>query len=268
MPVRSHLRHRPRPAARWVAGLAVIAVLGLLTAPARAALTSLQHTTPSWRHDSSITTKTWFGWDNIDETNVPGTPAPGRVLDDDTPDIGTYTGSDARFYQADVSSPGYGHRSTSNNYYSGFGPTDFADDKITVPTDNAGNTGGYTTVVFQMTAQNAVDSFDRTDITLNGQAPTSVNYADGVNSENVAQWFAQWTLTGNQATYDLAFANDSTSNSLDAFEVDTVWSATQTSVSTPAIPEPGTAALAAAGIIVLATRRPRRRAASAEASHA
>lgn len=228
------------------------------------------HTVPGWRGDSAAV---HLGWDVLEKAIIaPDTGTfGGEILDDSTPDIGDTLIAGANLSQLGTT---YGHVSGSGNYYSGFGTGWGADDLITAPTDVAANLGGFTTVIFQITAQDlgiappvaedgdappAAQFFGREDITLNGNAASEANFARGVNANGVAQWFAQWEIAGDPTDVELAFSNDAEHTALDFFEVDVLWSAGGGQlVQTPSIvPEPASAGLLLiGGLVMLRRRRP------------
>lgn len=242
-------------------------VLACGIAPVHAGIDDADRVTPEWRGDAEAV---HVGWDQL---FIPGLPTlgsfGGAILDDTTPDVGDTSITGARFYQIGAT---FGHVSSSGNYYSGFGEGWGANNIITVPTDAAVNSGGVTTVVFQMLESDLAtappqaggpggadaSSFDRTDITLNGLAASESNFARGVNTNGRSQWFAQWEIAGDPISVDIAFQNDLAHTSLDAWEVDVTWSPDGGRlVTTPTIvPEPASLTLlGAAGLALLRRRR-------------
>lgn len=227
-----------------------------------------QHAVPSWRGEA---TAVHLGWDVLEPG---GFPPPigisgGVLLDDTTADLGDAGLSGARLQQVGNQ---FGHISSSGNYYSGFGDGWGADDLITAPTDTTDHVGGFTTVIFQMTAQDlglappvaedgeapsAASFFSREDITLNGDAASEANFARGVNSNGVGQWFAQWEIAGDPTDVEIAFSNDFAHTSLDFFEVDVLWSANggQLIQAPTIVPEPASAGLLLIGGLVMLRRR-------------
>lgn len=248
---------------------ACAALLATMTgAGVSAGYSDSQHTVPGWRGDS---TAVHIGWDLLEPN---GFPPPigisgGVLLDDTTPDLGDVGISGVRFQQVGNL---FGHVSSTGNYYSGFGEGWGADDLITAPTDTAENVGGFTTVIFQITAQDlglappvaddgeapsAASFFERTDIMLNGSAASEANFSRGVNSNGVGQWFAQWEIAGDLTDVEIAFSNDFAHTALDFFEVDVLWSAGggQLVQAPTIVPEPASAGLLLIGGFIMLRRR-------------
>ena len=215
---------------------------------------------PSFR-GSSLTT--YSGWDAFDASDTPAASGFGRMLDDATPDLGTYAGTQARIVQdANLT---YGHRSGSDNYYSGFRPFDIAGDTITVPTDGAVGSDGFTTIVLQVYALgggapgtpgsgNAID-----DLTFDPIGGTQADVSYAVDAAGPGQgnghYLVSYELPGNQVTYDLRFSSVGSSRAIDRIVVDTLYSQTAGAFDDVVlVPEPATLAPA---LLLLGLRRRR-----------
>ncbi len=239
-----------------------------LTAPALGATLDLTQpgvVAPSLRGGPATT---WFGWDSFDGTDTPAPAGFGKILDDATPDLGTYAGTDARIVQD--ASLTFGHRSASDSYYTGFRPIDVAGDTITVPTDGSVGATGFTTIVLQLFAlgggggappgtpgvDNAILGFEFDPIA--GVSP-DVFYAtdEGVAAEGKGHYLVVYELPGNEATYDLRFSSTRSSRALDLIIVDTLYAETAGAFDdVVVVPEPATAgALGALACVALRRRR-------------
>lgn len=135
---------------------------------------------------------TYFGWDGFGVTGVTA------VIDDSTPDIGTYTGELARF------------RTTNEQIHQfvGGGNLYFLSgtlaEEITVPTEGVVGESGFTTVFLQIaSASSGMGGGSFSDVittTLDGSAPTLVVQGSGANT---ALFWAKWEIPGNKATYTI-----------------------------------------------------------------
>lgn len=203
--------------------------------------------TPSFRGESNTT---YFGWDDFEDSEVPGVPLGSRI-DDTTPDINTIGApAGTRFKQDDALL--YGHRSSSGNYYSGFGATDVAGDTFTAPTDGTEGVAGFTTVILQILAQ--VDNLP--PLEFDDVAGVSPEVVSGLNANNAGQYFVKYELPGNAASYDVRlFTSAATSVAVDKFEIDTLYSPKGYAPDFAIVPEPATLAVAILGGAALLARR-------------
>jgi hypothetical protein len=138
---------------------------------------------------------TYFGWDTF------GTIGVSAPIDDNTPDIGTYAGTLARF------------RTTNEetHQFSGGGNLYFLSgtlaEEVTVPTNGVVGEAGFTTIFLQIaSSQSGMGGGTfAADITtaINGVPPTLAVQGGSANS---AQYWAKWELPGNQATYAITIA--------------------------------------------------------------
>jgi hypothetical protein len=215
-----------------------------------------------------------FGWDFLET----GTPllSSGRILDDTTPDIGApSTATQTRWFQGSngVAGPlptGYGHRSGSGNYYSGFGDADLANDIVTAftPSSGSGSAAGFTTLVLQVIASppSGMGANALADLSFNILSGnwTKQKGLYGTLANGTGVYWQEWTSPGADVPFSVRVTSATSSRGIDAIQVDTHW----TSASAPVInarraigvPEPGAATLALVGCLSLALRRRTRRA--------
>lgn len=214
----------------------------------------------AWTRGNTADTS-YFGWDVIESAGSPGGPFGSGRLDDSTPDLGSpTTASSPRIVQSTASLAIYGHRSGSTNYYSGFPDNAFADDAFSAIAP-AGGSGGFTTVVLQVIGQpaNGVNdlsfSTDNSSVTWTRQKDLYAKNASGAGV-----YWQEWTAPGDHLPFSIHMASASSSIGLDAFQIDTFWSAAGPVVNAiAAIPEPSCLALSAAGLLGLARIAGRRR---------
>jgi hypothetical protein len=149
---------------------------------------------------------TYFGWDSF---GVAGDPP---VIDDSTPDIGTYSGILARFRTTN----GELHKIdiTYDNLYWYSGGKTLAEE-ITVPTSGTVGDTGVTTVFLQILSANSTmggDSFgapftvtlDLPDPENPGTfVPTAPKEAVVAGNSIAAHYWAKWEIPGNKSTYTI-----------------------------------------------------------------
>lgn len=158
---------------------------------------------------------TFFGWDTF------GHSGPAAVIDDRTPDIGSDPSGQARF------------RTTNNqvHQFAGGGNLYFTTgtlaEEVTVPTDGLPGSGGFTTIVLQISS--ASSGFGGATFpapialsSINGAAPTVVQ---GTSSASAQLW-AKWIVPGNQPSYTIQISGPpgQAHYSFDRVEVDTKFS--------------------------------------------
>ncbi|MCA9257640.1 MAG: hypothetical protein KDA61_00515 [Planctomycetales bacterium] len=206
----------------------------------------------------------YFGWDVLDAGQTLGF---GAILDDTTPDLGSPTSAlQTRFRQGvdganDPSPTTYGHVSGSGNYYSGFAPTNLADDYISGVTP-ASAAGGSTTLVLQLLGAApgaggqellAIEDLEfemlsagwTLEKSLYGQLPTGTG-----------MYWLEWSAAGGNLPFEVHFTSSSEHRSLDAVLVDTYWNSSDvpTLNSRTSIPEPSAVLLAALAAVALGRR--------------
>jgi hypothetical protein len=206
--------------------------------------------------------KSYFGWDVIESAGPPPGPFGSGRLDDSTPDLGApTTATSPRIVQSPASLAVFGHRSGTGNYYSGFPDNAFADETIlAVAPTPVGQSGGFTTVVLQVIGQPTNDVQDLT-FTMDTSTIAWTKQKDlyAKNAGGAGMYWQEWTAPGENLPFSIHMQSASSSRGLDAFQIDTFWSATGPVVNAiSAIPEPSSLALAAIGLLG-ATRLVRRR---------
>ncbi|MEN3941081.1 Ig domain-containing protein [Prosthecobacter sp. SYSU 5D2] len=138
---------------------------------------------------------TWFGWDGF------GTPGVTAPIDDSTPDIGNYAGTQARF------------RTTNSEIHQFAGGSNLyilsgtLAEEITVPTSGVVGEAGFTTIFLQIasaTSGMGGGSFaGEITATIDDVPPTMVVQGGAANT---AQYWAKWEIPGNEATYVIAIS--------------------------------------------------------------
>jgi hypothetical protein len=186
----------------------------------------LDVTVPSSRGSANTT---WFGWEAFNESNTRNVP-----IDDSTPDLGT-TASGARFRTTN----GEDHVISSGNLYF-FTTGQSLAEEITVPTSGTVGTG-FTTIILQAVTAPGFGSFPA-PITLNAINGVTPTIVQGSNAAGLGQFWAVWTVPGNQAGYTITLTGPANQQhySFDRVVVDTFWSASLPTVDsmaqfTPAI---------------------------------
>ncbi len=222
----------------------------------------------------------YFGWDVLEASGE--TLGFGQVLDDTTPDLGNaITATGVRFFQGsdgilDPSPTTYGHRSGSGNYYSGMMAGHTAHDTFTA-TAPASGTGGFTTVVLQLIGGNGYSPdgdggniVDDLSFTISGGDAdwTLQNSLYGINEFGSGMYWLEWTAPGSSLEFSILMTSTEIHRSLDAFQIDTHWSATGPVVNgITSIPEPGAGLLLLGGGALLAMRRRRAGGGGGRVSH-
>ena len=195
----------------------------------------------------------YFGWDVIESAGAPFGPFGSGRLDDTTPDLGSLTTAGSpRIGQSPESLAIFGHRSGTGNYYSGFPANAFADDTVSaVAPTPVGQTGGFTTVVLQVIGQPTNTNSDLT-FTMDASSAAWTKQKDlyAVNENGAGIYWQEWSAPGDNLPFAIHMESMTSSRGIDAFQVDTFWSATGPVVNAiAAIPEPSTLALAAFGLL-------------------
>ncbi len=193
---------------------------------------------PSFRGSSNTT---YLGWDTFDDPNFAGF-ANDVVINDNTPDVGTYAGSAALI----VGNTANDHISSGGNIYTG---ETTLDETITAPTSGAVGTGFTTLIVQGITAFGPFGG--PTPIafsSINGVSPTVVVGDDAVGS---AQFWAKYEIPGNAATYSFTMTSVDTHESIGLLTVDSSWSANGFSSDIAVAPEPSALVLSALGALGL-----------------
>ena len=194
---------------------------------------------PSFRGSSNTI---YLGWDSFDDPNFPGF-ASDVVINDNTPDVGTYAGSAALI----VGNTTNDHISSGGNIYSGETPLN---ETITAPTDGTPGTGFTTLIVQGITAFGPFGG--PTPIafsSINGVSPTVVVGDDAIGS---AQFWAKYEIPGNAATYSFTMTSVDTHESIGLLVFDSLWSANGFSSDIAVVPEPASIVLSALGALGLA----------------
>jgi hypothetical protein len=205
----------------------------------------------AWVRGNSSETS-YFGWDVIEVAGAPTGPFGSFKLDDATPDLGSpTTATGTRIVQSNDSFAIYGHRSASGNYYSGFPANALADDSISaVAPTPVGQSGGFTTVVLQVIGQPTSTINDLTFTMDNVAAWTKHKSLYAVNSGGAGVHWQEWTAPGANLPFTMHMQSATSSRGIDAFQIDTHWSAAGPLVNAiAAIPEPASAGLAVIGLL-------------------
>ncbi|MES2736667.1 MAG: Ig domain-containing protein [Verrucomicrobiota bacterium] len=138
---------------------------------------------------------TFFGWEAFNN------PGPAAIINDNTPDIGTYVGSLARFRT--TNSQIHQFAGNANLYFL----SGTLAEEVTVPTAGIVGEGGFTTIFLQIasaTSGMGGGSFaGPITTTINDVAPTAVVQAGSATS---AQYWAKWEIPGNQPTYTIVIS--------------------------------------------------------------
>jgi hypothetical protein len=228
----------------------------LLTSSSFAITTSMGQ---SWNFEPDAWTRgntadaSYFGWDVIDNAGPPPGPFGSGRLDDSTPDLGApTTATSPRLIQSPASLAIFGHRSGTGNYYSGFPANAFADDTISaVAPTPIGQNGGFTTVVLQVIGQ-PTSTINDLSFTMdtNSVAWTKQKDLYAVNEMGAGVYWQEWSAPGDNLPFAIHLESASSSRGIDAFLVDTFWSATGPVVnSIAALPEPSSLTLGAFGLL-------------------
>ncbi len=227
----------------------------LLTAPAQAITTSMGQ---SWNFEPDAWTRgntanaSYFGWDVVESAGPPLGPFGTGRLDDTTPDLGApTTAASPRIVQSPASLAIFGHRSGTGNYYSGFPDNALADDMIsaTVPAPT-GQTGGFTTVVLQVVGQ-PTSTINDLSFAMDTASVAWTKQKDlyAVNENGAGVYWQEWSAPGANLPFAIHMQSVASSRGIDAFQVDTFWSAAGPVVnSIAALPEPSALGLALIGI--------------------
>jgi hypothetical protein len=200
---------------------------------------------PSFRGSANTT---YLGWDTFDDPNFTGF-ANDVVINDNTPDVGTYSGSAALI----IGNTANDHISAGGNIYTG---DTTLDETITAPTNGAPGTGFTTLIIQGITAFGPFGG--PTPIafsSINGVSPTVVIGNDAIGS---AQFWAKYEIPGNAATYSFTMTSVDTHESIGLLTVDSVWSANGYSGDIAVAPEPSSlilSLLSAAGSVLCFTRK-------------
>jgi hypothetical protein len=213
----------------------------------------------AWGRGNTSSTA-YFGWDQIEATGPPTGPFGSFKLDDASPDLGFPTSATStRIVQSDASFAIYGHRSASGNYYSGFPDNAVADEFIRGMTSAPpGESVGFTTVVLQAIGQpgSAVD--DLTFTMENGASWTKQKSLYALNTSGAGLYWQEWTAPGANLPFSIHMQSAASSRGLDAFQVDSHWSASGPVVnSITAIPEPPSEGLLILALLTAAFTRAR-----------
>lgn len=242
---------------------AVTLLVAIAVAPAFALTTSMGQ---AWNFEpdawsrGNTTDASYFGWDVMESAGFG--PFGSGLLDDATPDVGSpTTAGSPRIAQSPQSAAIFGHRSGSGNYYSGFPDNAFADDTISaVAPTPVGQSGGHTTVVLQVIGQpdNTVADLSFA-MDTSSVAWTKQKDLYAVQSGAGIYW-QEWTAPGDNLPFAIHMTSATSSRGIDAFQVDTFWSAAGPVVNAiTAIPEPSTFAMAGLALVALAARPALRR---------
>ena len=201
--------------------------------------------------------RSYFGWDVIESAGPPPGPFGSGRLDDSTPELGApTTATTPRIVQSPSSLAIFGHRSGTGNYYSGFPDNAFADDTISaVAPTPVGQSGGFTTVVLQVIGQPTNDVPDLSFTMDTSSTPwTKQKNLYAKNAGGAGMYWEEWTAPGDNLPFSIHMQSATSSRGLDAFQIDTFWSATGPALNAiTALPEPSSLALTAIGL--LGTRR-------------
>lgn len=203
---------------------------------------------PSFRGSGNTT---YLGWDTFDDPNFTGF-ASDVVINDNTPDVGTYAGSAALI----LGNTANDHISSGGNIYSG---ETTLDETITAPTDGTPGTGFTTLIVQGITAFGPFGGPTPISFSsINGVSPTVVVGDDAIGS---AQFWVKYEIPGNAATYSFTMTSVDVHESIGLLVVDTAWSADGYSSDIAVVPEPSTlvmSVLATVGFVAAARRKVKR----------
>lgn len=200
----------------------------------------------AWTRGDANTT--YYGWD-IFESGA------GTFLNDVSPDITPLT-TGVSIVQNNNDVPNV---TGSGNLYTS---VSFLDVTALVKTD--GTLGsGFTTVLLQIAGSSfgpgqTAAGFDGNSFTINGLSPDFLT--DGYGADNRNLWWAEWVLTGNQATYTLEMDTVTQHTSVSKLTIDTAWhpSAGLDNSDVTVVPEPASTALLIGAGALLGLRRRRK----------
>jgi hypothetical protein len=194
--------------------------------------------TPSFRGSSNTT---YLGWDTFDDPNFAGF-ANDVVINDNTPDVGTYAGSAALI----LGNTANDHISSGGNIYSG---ETALNETITAPTAGTPGTGFTTLIVQGITAFGPFGGPTPISFSsIKGVSPTVVVGDDAIGS---AQFWVKYEIPGNAATYSFTMTSVDVHESIGLLVADTAWSVSGYSSDIAVVPEPASIVLSLIGAIGL-----------------